>query len=227
MKGSDLVTFAFAATLGAGITWLLTPRRKGKPAAVSPAEPPEAPRSPPSLVFSDSEIVETVELSIKTYDDFPKRGNTYVYAMGIFNQTNLRDIVMEAMAERVRKFEPDCIVAYEARGMMVGVYLATRLGVDFLPMRRIEHTPEASESTVIEDGYRSKESIVAIDTDIAIRDQDFVIADDIISSGSTVSAIVDILAKKNGRVKAVACITSLKGRPPIIAEGVAFVSMNE
>ena len=150
---------------------------------------------------------------IRDIPDFPKRGIVFKDVMPLLaDPESLRDTV-DRLAEWARERRPDLVLGAEARGFITGGALAYRLGCGFIPARKPGKLPWRTISVkyALEYGFDALE----LHAD-AIRDGARVLVhDDLLATGGTAKAKIDLVEQLGGEVVGLAFIIELeflKGR---------------
>lgn len=150
---------------------------------------------------------------IRIIKDFPSPGVRFKDITTLLKDGKVFAEAIEQMAEHLRNEEIDLIVGPEARGFVVGAPLAYKLGVGFVPVRKAGKLP----ADVIETTYELEygESTLAIHRDAIQPGQRILVADDLLATGGTISATIDLVKALGGKVTGTAFfieLTYLNGR---------------
>ena len=122
----------------------------------------------------------------------------------------------DLLYERYKYMQIDKVVAIDARGFIFGGVLAYKLDVGFVPVRKAGKLPykTISESYTLEYG----ENVVEMHQDAIAKGERILVVDDLIATGGTRSAAVNLIEKLEGEI--VECVflvelPDLKGREKI------------
>jgi adenine phosphoribosyltransferase len=151
--------------------------------------------------------------SIRIVHDYPKKGISFKDLTTLWKDGALSRKTTDALVERYKKEKLDKIVGIEARGFIVGAPLADRLGIGFVPARKLGKLPSKKLSTTYELEY-SKQGL-EIHADGIEKRERVLIVDDLLATGGTASAARILVEKLGGKVVGfafVAELRSLKGR---------------
>jgi adenine phosphoribosyltransferase len=154
--------------------------------------------------------VTTVDLAAKVRDvpDFPEPGIVFKDIMPLLADPNaLRDAV-DRLADWAGPKEPDLILGAEARGFILGGALAYKLGCGFCAARRPGKLPwkTISASYALEYG----ENALEVHADAFADGARVLIHDDVLATGGTVRAILDLVEQLGGVVVGVAFLIELE-----------------
>lgn len=150
---------------------------------------------------------------IRIVPDFPKAGISFKDITTLIKNGPAFQQAIEQLAAACQGRGIDLVVGPEARGFIIGAPLAYRLGVGFVPVRKAGKLPaETIKSEYqLEYGHDSLE----IHRD-AIKPGDRVlVVDDLLATGGTIKASIDLVERLGGVVTTVAFLielTDLKGR---------------
>ena len=88
-------------------------------------------------------LEQDVKRAIRTIPDYPKKGIPFKDLTTLWKNGKLTRRVTDALAKRWKGEKLDKIVGIEARGFIVGAPLADRLGIGFVPARKVGKLPAA------------------------------------------------------------------------------------
>ncbi len=142
------------------------------------------------------------EMDVKTYirdvPDFPTEGVVFKDITPLLKNPEAFNYVIDKMTEFVKEFNPDIIVAAEARGFIFASPISYKLGIGFVPIRKPGKLPyfTVSEEYFLE---YAKEKI-EMHVDAIDPDDKVVIVDDILATGGTALAMSHLVEKLGGIV---------------------------
>ena len=150
---------------------------------------------------------------IREVPDFPKPGILFYDITTLLkDKSGFRNII-DQMTERIRPYGADVVLGIEARGFIFAPALAYNLGAGFVPVRKPEKLPAATERISYELEYGV--DTLEIHKDAVRPDMRVVIADDLLATGGTSLATVRLAERLGGNVVAVSFVIeleALKGR---------------
>ena len=150
---------------------------------------------------------------IRTIPDFPKKGIMFRDITTLIKNGKVFRKVVDEIAGRYKKEKIDIVVGAESRGFIVGAAVAYKLGVGFVLVRKKGKLPHKTISATYELEYGT--DTVEMHKDGIKRGQSVLIVDDLLATGGTASAAVDLVNKLGGKIIGVAFIielVDLKGR---------------
>ena len=154
-----------------------------------------------------------VKHAIRNIPDYPKKGISFKDLTTLWKNGRLTRRVLDAMESRWKGAKIDKIVGIEARGFIVGAPLADRLGVGFVPARKVGKLPGSKVSVNYELEY-GRQGLELHEDSITKGDR-VLIVDDLLATGGTSKAAGTLVERMGGKVLGFAFVTelgSLKGR---------------
>lgn len=148
--------------------------------------------------------------------DFPKKGIVFKDITGIFKDPKVLKALIDSLAKRYGTKKIGAIVACEARGYLVGVPLAYKMGVPFVPVRKPGKLPRETYKVSYELEYGS--NTLEIHKDALKKGSKVLIVDDLLATGGTVNATIELVEKCGAKVVESAFVVELcflKGREKI------------
>ena len=116
------------------------------------------------------------------------------------------------------------MVGVESRGFILGAAVADRLGVGFVPVRKLGKLPSTTVRATYDLEYGSDS--LEMHRDAVEPGQRVLIVDDLLATGGTARATVELVKQLGGRVEGVAFLielTDLNGRKQLQGENVLAV----
>jgi adenine phosphoribosyltransferase len=162
---------------------------------------------------------------IRTIPDFPKPGILYYDISTLIQHKDAWKATVDQMAERISKYKPDMLFGIESRGFLVAAPVAYALGCGFAMIRKKEKLP--GETIAYTYALEYGTDTIEIQADATKPGQKVVIVDDLLATGGTMTAGINLLRRLDADVKAAACIIELdflKGRDHLDVPFDALVS---
>ena len=142
-----------------------------------------------------SHIQEVLSSVIRDIPDFPKEGIVFKDITTLLNNPKAFEELMQHLCERYANKNIDFIAGIDARGFIFGAVLANKLGIGFVPIRKKGKLPSKTFSECYELEYG--QDCVEIHRD-AFRNEEganVVLIDDLIATGGTAKAAVELISK--------------------------------
>lgn len=151
--------------------------------------------------------------AIRRIPNFPKKGIIFRDITTLWKDGRLLRRSTDVLNEHYKNKRIDAVLGIEARGFVVGAPLAERLGVGFIPLRKLGKLPgeKISESYELEYGTAT----VEIHRDAVEKGERILIVDDLIATGGTALAAAKLVEVLRGVVVGFAFVielSALKGR---------------
>jgi adenine phosphoribosyltransferase len=151
---------------------------------------------------------DDLKAKIRDVLDFPKPGIVFKDIMPLLaDPATLRETV-DLLAEWAAEREPDLILGAEARGFITGGALACRLDCGFIAARKPGKLPwrTVSAKYALEYGFDTLE----LHADAIEKGQRVLVHDDVLATGGTAKAKVELVEQLGGEVVGVAFIIELE-----------------
>lgn len=147
------------------------------------------------------------ESLIRDVPDFPTAGIMFKDITPLLDDGDALQWVTKAMADRFSDVPVDRVVGIEARGFIFGAALAYHLGIGFVPLRKPGKLPYHTRSVdyQLEYGTASLEA----HTDALAPGQQALIVDDVLATGGTAAAAVELVRAAGAVVSGVGFLLEL------------------
>ncbi|WP_142847419.1 adenine phosphoribosyltransferase [Telmatospirillum sp. J64-1] len=150
---------------------------------------------------------------IREIPDFPKPGILFYDISTLLAHADAWQVTMGRLANAVRVHQPDLLVGIESRGFLAAAPLALKLGCGFVMCRKRGKLPGATVRHEYQLEYGT--DIIEIQADAVQPGQRVVVLDDLLATGGTMAASIELLRKLGAEVTGAASIielTFLNGR---------------
>ncbi|GAB7052532.1 adenine phosphoribosyltransferase [Catenuloplanes indicus] len=139
--------------------------------------------------------------------DFPKPGILFKDLMPLFADGAVFRETIDAIAAHYGPDSFDVVVGVEARGFMIAAALAYATGTGVVPIRKAGKLPRAvhSASYALEYG----EATLEVHEDAFVAGQRVLVVDDVLATGGTAKAALDLVEKAGGTVTAFTVLLEL------------------
>jgi adenine phosphoribosyltransferase len=168
--------------------------------------------------------MDTLKTRIRHVPDFPKPGILFYDVTTLLRDADGFKLAIDAMAEPYSGKGISLVVGIESRGFILGAAVADRIGAGFVPVRKIGKLPHTTVRVSYELEYGTDS--LEMHSDAIDKDQKVLIVDDLLATGGTARATVDLVRKLGGDVHGVAVLielVALKGRGKLAGENVRAV----
>jgi adenine phosphoribosyltransferase len=151
--------------------------------------------------------VDNLKKMIRTVPDFPKPGIQFYDITTLLKEPYGLRTTIDRLTELIDDPKIDTVIGVEARGFIFAPALAYRLGAGFVPVRKPRKLPAEIESISYELEY-GKDTL-EIHKDAIGNGNRIIIADDLLATGGTARAVVDLVERLGGTVAGLAFVIEL------------------
>ena len=131
--------------------------------------------------------------SIRTVPDYPVKGVQFRDITTLLQNASLFKKMIDGMTKQWADVEIDAILSIESRGFIMAGALACNFDAAFIPLRKPQKLPWATYSVSYELEYGSTD--MHIHKDALDRHKNLLIIDDLLATGGTVIAALDLIGK--------------------------------
>ncbi|MQA91342.1 MAG: adenine phosphoribosyltransferase [Gemmatimonas sp.] len=146
---------------------------------------------------------------IRAVPDFPEPGILFRDITPLLLDPVAMYEVVARLAERYSGRGIERVAAIESRGFLFGAPLALTLGAGLVPVRKLGKLPRATR--VREYALEYGTNHLELHVDAIEPGQRVVIVDDVLATGGTARATVDLVEEAGGRVDGVAFLIEIAG----------------
>ncbi len=150
---------------------------------------------------------------IRSIPDFPKPGILFYDISTLLSHPDAWQVAMGRMAKAISRHQPDLLAGIESRGFLVAAPLALKLGCGFAMVRKKGKLP--GRTIRYEYALEYGTDVIEIQHDAVEKGQRVVVLDDLLATGGTMAAAIQLFRNVGATVAGAACIielTFLKGR---------------
>ena len=135
---------------------------------------------------------------IRDIPDFPKPGILFRDLTPLLGNAEALRLAVAEMTEPFRNDGIDCVLGTEARGFIFGTAVALELGAGFVPARKPGKLPFRTVDVSYELEYGT--DTVEMHVDGVAKGQRVLVVDDLIATGGTAAATVELARRSGGEV---------------------------
>jgi adenine phosphoribosyltransferase len=165
------------------------------------------------------ENIERLRGAVRDVPDFPKAGIVFKDITPILASPELFKLALDALTATIGGARVNKIVGIDARGFIFGAPVADRLNAGFIPMRKKGKLPHTTASAPYSLEYGEAEMEIHRDA-IQPGDRLFLV-DDLLATGGTAGAAVNLIKQLGGDLIAISFLielTFLNGRDQLDQE---------
>ncbi len=159
------------------------------------------------------QMINDLKRKIRDIPDFPKPGVVFKDITPLLADARTFRSAVDLMGDRYQDQGVQVVVAVEARGFIIGSALAYKLDAGHVVIRKAGKLPSKTHRAVYQLEYGT--DTLEIHEDAIHPGARVLIADDVLATGGTVAAAIDLVNKLGGEILGLAFLvelTSLRGR---------------
>jgi adenine phosphoribosyltransferase len=146
----------------------------------------------------ESKYVEELKKLIREVPDYPKPGILFYDLTTLLKDKRGFHLLVDSLCEHYADQKVDIVVGVEARGFIFAPALAYRLGAGFVPVRKPKKLPSATARVTYQLEYGT--DTLEIHKDAIQPGQSVILSDDLLATGGTAAATVDLVRQLGGNV---------------------------
>jgi len=152
-------------------------------------------------------ISDKLDKAIREVPNFPKQGINFKDITTLLLDPELSTEIIDAFIERLKGKKIDAIVGVESRGFLFGFLLANKMGIPFVPIRKVGKLPGETLKFKYDLEYGSAE--VEVHKSDIKEGWNVVVHDDLLATGGTACAASELIQQLGAKVSAFAFVISL------------------
>src|SRR4051812_17211060 len=146
---------------------------------------------------------------IRDIPDFPIKGILFRDITTLLKEGQAFQKCIDRLVEQLVPLKPEKIVAIESRGFIFGAPIAYKLGAGFVPVRKLGKLP--AETITAEYDLEYGTNSVEMHRDAISQGERVVIVDDLLATGGTTRATIELVEQLGGQIVALAFLIELVG----------------
>lgn len=148
-----------------------------------------------------------LEQFIAIVPDYPKPGISFKDITPLMNNGDAYKYATDQIVAYAKDKQIDLIVGPEARGFIIGCPVAYSLGIGFAPVRKEGKLPR--ETVKVNYGLEYGSDVLTIHKDAIQPGQRVLITDDLLATGGTIEATIQLVEQLGGVVAGIAFLIEL------------------
>jgi adenine phosphoribosyltransferase len=168
--------------------------------------------------------MDQLKSKIRHVADFPKTGILFYDVTTLLRDPEGFRLAIDSLASPYRGRGINLVVGIESRGFILGAAVADRIGAGFVPVRKVGKLPSECVRATYDLEYGSDS--LEMHRDAIEAGQRVLIVDDLLATGGTARATVDLVKQLGGIVEGVALLielVALNGRARLPGENIRAV----
>ncbi len=158
-------------------------------------------------IVGDERLQEDLGALIRNVPDYPKPGVVFKDITPLLKDPRAFERVVGAIADHYRDQRIDYVVGIESRGFIFGAAVATALHAGFIPVRKPGKLPH--ETHRCEYALEYGTDALEIHQDAVETGKRVLIVDDVLATGGTAAAAVELVQCTGGQVAGLAFLIEL------------------
>ncbi|GAB3450879.1 adenine phosphoribosyltransferase [Streptomonospora sediminis] len=145
-----------------------------------------------------ADLTDLIKGGLRDVPDFPEDGVVFKDITPLLADPACFRAVVDGIAERHEPGSVDVVLGLEARGFILGAPVALELGAAFVPVRKAGKLPRETYAASYDLEYGS--ATLEIHADALSAHSRVLIVDDVLATGGTARAAVELVDKAGGTV---------------------------
>ena len=155
----------------------------------------------------DRHSLEKLRAGVRDVPDFPKPGVLFKDITPLLADPASMSLCMDALVEHARGEAVDKIVGIDARGFIFAAVVAVRLRAGFVPVRKKGKLPWRTLGAGYQLEYGSAD--IEMHEDAIRPGEKVMLVDDVLATGGTSAAALDLVRKAGGQIVAASFLIEL------------------
>ncbi|MDR3049700.1 MAG: adenine phosphoribosyltransferase [Elusimicrobiota bacterium] len=145
--------------------------------------------------------------TIREIKDFPIKGIVFRDITPILKDVALFNQTISFLSDKFKDYKLDKIAAIESRGFLFGMPLAVKLNIPFVPIRKKGKLPAQTVQAAYALEYGA--AVIEMHKDALNKGERVLIIDDLLATGGTINASVELVEKLGAKPIAAAFVIEL------------------
>jgi len=151
--------------------------------------------------------METLKQHIRKIPDFPKKGVVFIDITTMLGYGPAFKRSIDLLYERYKDTKIDAVVCVESRGFIFGSALAYKLGAAMVPVRKKGKLPYKTLQATYALEYGT--DTLEMHEDAVKKGSKVIIIDDLLATGGTAKAVIEMVEKLGAKVHELAFVIEL------------------
>lgn len=164
-----------------------------------------------------TQTIIDVKSKIRDIKDFPKEGIIFRDITTALKDAETLKVIVDYLCEQFKDVKIDYIAGIESRGFILGMPMAYKMGIGFVPVRKPNKLPAATYSQEYALEYGTDK--IEIHQDAFPQDANVLVVDDLLATGGTAEAACKLVKKAGANLIGTAFLielTALNGRDKLV-----------
>lgn len=152
-------------------------------------------------------LSERLDKIIRTVPDFPKEGINFKDITPLLMDSDISSDIIDAFISGLDDIDIDAVVGIESRGFLFGFLLANKMGIPFIPIRKVGKLPGKTLKYKYDLEYGSAE--VEVHKSDIQNGWQVLIHDDLLATGGTACAAAELIQALGANVSGFTFVVAL------------------
>lgn len=164
-----------------------------------------------------TQTIVDVKSKIRDIKDFPKEGIIFRDITTALKDAETLRVIVDYLCEQFKDEKIDYIAGIESRGFILGMPMAYKMGIGFIPVRKPNKLPAATYSQEYSLEYGTDK--IEIHQDAFPQGANVLVVDDLLATGGTAEAACKLVKKAGANLVGTAFLielTALNGREKLV-----------
>lgn len=164
-----------------------------------------------------TQTIIDVKSKIRDIKDFPKEGIIFRDITTALKDAETLKVIVDYLCEQFKDAKIDYIAGIESRGFILGMPMAYKMGIGFVPVRKPNKLPAATYSQEYALEYGTDK--IEIHQDAFPQGANVLVVDDLLATGGTAEAACKLVKKAGANLVGTAFLielTALNGRDKLV-----------
>ncbi len=164
-----------------------------------------------------TQTIVDVKSKIRDIKDFPKEGIIFRDITTALKDAETLRVIVDYLCEQFKDEKIDYIAGIESRGFILGMPMAYKMGIGFVPVRKPNKLPAATYSQEYSLEYGTDK--IEIHQDAFPQGANVLVVDDLLATGGTAEAACKLVKKAGANLVGTAFLIeliALKGREKLV-----------
>ena len=164
-----------------------------------------------------TQTIVDVKSKIRDIKDFPKEGIIFRDITTALKDAETLRVIVDYLCEQFKDEKIDYIAGIESLGFILGMPMAYKMGIGFVPVRKPNKLPAATYSQEYSLEYGTDK--IEIHQDAFPQGANVLVVDDLLATGGTAEAACKLVKKAGANLVGTAFLielTALKGREKLV-----------
>lgn len=164
-----------------------------------------------------TQTIIDVKSKIRDIKDFPKEGIIFRDITTALKDAETLKVIVNYLCEQFKDVKIDYIAGIESRGFILGMPMAYKMGIGFVPVRKPNKLPAATYSQEYALEYGTDK--IEIHQDAFPQGANVLVVDDLLATGGTAEAACKLVKKAGANLVGTAFLielTALNGRDKLV-----------